>query len=142
LATAALATALKKPSNLSEPPLVAPARSLSPLPDLAILPFVHGKWSPTQEAASELAGLDEGLVSGNPFRASQPVSPVWHAWQERTIPNLASAIYEDRYFDRMPYLGDALEEAGCADEALLDHCRGPEAHVRGCHVLDALLDRE
>jgi hypothetical protein len=35
-------------------------------------------------------------------------------------------------------LTDALEEAGCTDEAILTHCRSGGEHVRGCWVLDLL----
>jgi hypothetical protein len=41
----------------------------------------------------------------------------------------------------MPVLADALEEAGCADEALLAHCRADGPHARGCWALDALRSR-
>ena len=41
--------------------------------------------------------------------------------------------------EELPILGDALEEAGCRDEAMLTHCHGPAEHVRGCWVLDLLL---
>ena len=52
---------------------------------------------------------------------------------------LAQAIYDDRAFDRLPILADALEEAGCTDADTLAHCRGPGPHVRGCWVVDLLL---
>ena len=39
----------------------------------------------------------------------------------------------------MPVLADALEDAGCVDEALLAHCRASGAHVRGCWAVDLLL---
>ena len=54
---------------------------------------------------------------------------------------LAGAIYDERAFDRLPVLGDALEDAGCADAAILAHCRGPGEHVRGCWVVDLLLGK-
>jgi hypothetical protein len=54
---------------------------------------------------------------------------------------LAIAIYDDRAFDAMPLLADALEEAGGADSDILAHCRGGAPHARGCWVLDALLGR-
>jgi len=41
----------------------------------------------------------------------------------------------------MPVLGDALEDAGCGDVQLLEHCRTGGEHVRGCWVLDAILGR-
>ena len=55
---------------------------------------------------------------------------------------IAQAIYDDRAFDRMPILADALEDAGCTDRAILDHCRSEGPHVRGCWVVDLLLGKE
>ncbi len=54
---------------------------------------------------------------------------------------LARSIYDDRAFDRLPVLADALEDAGCTDAAILDHCRGPGPHVRGCWVVDLILGK-
>jgi hypothetical protein len=39
----------------------------------------------------------------------------------------------------MPQLADALEGAGCADADIVSHCQSVE-HVRGCWVLDLLLE--
>jgi hypothetical protein len=50
-------------------------------------------------------------------------------------------MYDDRRFDEMPLLADALEEAGCTEEAILKHCREPGEHVRGCWVVDLILDK-
>jgi hypothetical protein len=36
---------------------------------------------------------------------------------------------------------DALEDAGCTDQALLGHCRSGLRHVRGCWAIDLLLGR-
>ena len=58
-----------------------------------------------------------------------------------TVVQLAQSIYDDRAFDRLPILADALEEAGCTDAAILDHCRGPGPHVRGCWAVDLLLGK-
>lgn len=65
----------------------------------------------------------------------------WRTWQNGTVVQLARGIYEERAFDRMPYLADALEDAGCCELALLEHCRDGCLRVRGCWVLDLLLDR-
>jgi hypothetical protein len=58
------------------------------------------------------------------------------------VPNLAEGIYEQRRFQDLPILADALEEAGYADAALLEHLRGPGPHVRGCWVVDLILGKE
>jgi hypothetical protein len=65
----------------------------------------------------------------------------WLAWNDSTIPKLAEGIYEERAFDRLPVLADALEEAGCTDAKILSHCRGPGEHARGCWVIDLLTGR-
>lgn len=39
-------------------------------------------------------------------------------------------------------LADALDEAGCTDADILDHCRCGGEHTRGCWVVDALLGKE
>jgi hypothetical protein len=59
-----------------------------------------------------------------------------------TVRKLAPAIYAERSFTDLPILADALEDAGCDDPDMLAHCRGPGAHVRGCWVVDLLLDKE
>jgi hypothetical protein len=64
------------------------------------------------------------------------------AWLTGTVVSLAEGIYADRAFDRLPILGDALEDAGCDDADILDHCRSTGPHVRGCWVLDLLLGKE
>jgi len=76
-------------------------------------------------------------IFGNPFRpvAADP------AWLTPTAVSLAAAIYEDRAFDRLPVLADALEEAGCTNAAVLLHCRQPSEHVRGCWVVDLVLGK-
>lgn len=63
-------------------------------------------------------------------------------WLNRTVVSLAQAIYDDRAFDRLSILADALEDAGCADADILVHCRGPVPHVLGCWVVDSLLGKE
>jgi hypothetical protein len=80
-------------------------------------------------------------VFGNPFR---PVHPdrYWLDWNGGFIASLARQIYEQRQFEELPYLADALLDAGCADESLLRHLHVTTGHVRGCWVLDLLLGQE
>jgi hypothetical protein len=75
-------------------------------------------------------------ICGNPFRPSPPLPPAVLAWHDGAIPKMAQTIYDDRAFDRLPVLADALEEAGCRDADLLAHCRGPGPHVKGCWAVD------
>jgi hypothetical protein len=124
-------------------------------------------------------------IAGNPFRpvacadgedsTTYPPHPddcrcLLRSWLTRDVLGLAEAIYDERAWDRMPILADALQEAGCDNEDILQHCRGWEPfvkqvggfvatvdlgpryhqvgwiplqgpHVRGCHVLDLLLGK-
>ncbi len=77
-------------------------------------------------------------VFGNPFR-TVTLDPAWLMWGEGIVRKLAASSYEEQAFDHIPVLADALEEAGCTDQAILDHCRWEGQHVRGCWVLDLLL---
>lgn len=79
---------------------------------------------------------------GNPFRPQPDLSPDWLARQGGTVVALARTIYGEGAFDQFPVLGDALEEAGCDDQGILEHCRGPGPHARGCWLLDLLAGRK
>ena len=77
-------------------------------------------------------------IFGNPFRAVS----LDLAWLTSDVLALARGIYEERAFDRMPILADALQDAGCTNEDVLNHCRDPHApHVRGGWVVDLLLGK-
>ncbi len=73
------------------------------------------------------------------FRPFHPLQfdPAWRTFE---VIALARDIYEQRDFARLPGLADVLERHGCADAELVAHLRGPGPHVRGCAVLDVLLD--
>jgi hypothetical protein len=77
-------------------------------------------------------------IFGNPFRPAS-LAP---AWRTPAALKLAEAIYDERAFDRLPILADALEEAGCNDADILTHCRGGGDHVRGCWVVDWILGKK
>jgi hypothetical protein len=64
------------------------------------------------------------------------------------VKGLAEAAYEERVMPagtldpaRLSILADALEDAGCTENELLGHLRGPGPHMRGCFVLDLLLGK-
>jgi hypothetical protein len=78
-------------------------------------------------------------VVGNPFRPVD-VHPDWLRRNGGAAAKIARVIHDQRRFEDLPYLADALLDAGCADEEILGHCRAPaEEHPRGCWLLDALL---
>ncbi|HEY7423378.1 MAG TPA: hypothetical protein VH682_03975 [Gemmataceae bacterium] len=77
---------------------------------------------------------------GNPFRPVV-VDPSWLSWNDSTIPKIAQAIYDERAFDRLLILADALEEAGCNNADILTHLRGNGPHVRGCWPVDLILGK-
>jgi hypothetical protein len=100
---------------------------------------------PLYEAAVAAEHLAQAALVRDVFRyhARPPpgVNPAWPSWNGGVIPNLARTIYEERAFDQMPILADALEEAGCPNPDILAHCRQPSEHVRGCWLLDLLLGK-
>lgn len=105
-----------------------------------------GLWvfPPEQAVPAALATLsvDPALwlrdIVGNPFRPAAFDS----RWRTADTVGLARGVYEDRAFDRLPILADALMDAGCEDEQIIDHCRSDGPHVRGCWVVDLVLDKK
>ncbi|MBM3979141.1 MAG: hypothetical protein FJ304_02435 [Planctomycetes bacterium] len=78
-------------------------------------------------------------IFGNPFRpvAFDP------AWRTDTALTLARQMYDTREFSAAPILADALQDAGCDCDELLNHLRETSAtHVRGCWALDLVLGKE
>jgi hypothetical protein len=79
-------------------------------------------------------------IMGNPF-CPVTLDPSWLRWNDGCVPKIAQAIYDERRFSDLPILADALEDAGCDNEDLLEHCRRPGEHVRGCWMVDAILGK-
>jgi hypothetical protein len=101
-----------------------------------------GGASPSHEVA--LAAINAALecqsrlvrdIFGNPFRPLELDA----RWLTSTVVDLAHSIYDGRAFERMPLLGDALMDAGCDSDEIIQHCRGDGPHVRGCWVVDLNL---
>lgn len=92
------------------------------------------KWEAESRVQSDLIRD----IFGNPFRPAKldvsRLTPV--------VIKLAQAMYDERDFDRMLQLADALEQRGCSDEMILNHCRAPGPHVRGCWVVDLVLGKK
>lgn len=84
-------------------------------------------------------------IFGNPFRHPPKIDSTWLTSDALA---LAQITYEDTElrggeldFARLAVLAETLEDAGCTDQQILSHLRGPGPHIRGCHVLDALLGK-
>jgi hypothetical protein len=97
--------------------------------------------APNEAEWSEVRAIQTDLmrdVFGNPFRPIA-LSP---SWLTDTAVTLARTMYEAREFSAMPILADALQDAGCDNTDILDHCRDPQQeHVRGCWVVDLVLGK-
>jgi hypothetical protein len=100
-------------------------------------------WQLAVYQAAALAGNSCVIyeIFGNPFR-SVSVDMSWLAWHSGTVSKIAQAIYDDRALDGMPILADALEDAGCTNADILNHCRQSREHVRGCWVVDLILGKQ
>ncbi|WP_162670594.1 ankyrin repeat domain-containing protein [Gemmata massiliana] len=69
-----------------------------------------------------------------------PFSP---NWRTDTVLALVRHMRESQNFSAMPILGDALQDAGCDNTDVLNHCRDASApHVRGYWVVDLVLGKE
>jgi hypothetical protein len=66
----------------------------------------------------------------------------WFVHEDRAVTRLAEGIYAERSFDGLPILADALEEAGCTEPDILNHCRSAGPHTLGCWVVDLVLAKE
>jgi hypothetical protein len=76
-------------------------------------------------------------IFGNPFR---PIT-INPSWLTSTATALAQQMYDSRDFTAMPILADALQDAGCDSEDVLNHCRSEGVHIRGCFVVDLILGK-
>lgn len=134
------------------------AEGLATVEELA--PVLGYRWRPYELVEEVLvrrvnpeAGIDERMLTtlfrcvfGDPRRPLPSLPSSVLAWNDGCVVKLATATYEKRSLpggtldnSRLGVLADALEEAGCHDEDILAHLRGPGPHVRGCWPVDLVL---
>ena len=102
----------------------------------AVVPGGPIEFDRLEELSLQLAFLHD--IFGNPFRPVEFDAE----WRTPTVTQLAQHIYEARAFTTMPILADALQDAGCDNADVLNHCRDATAtHVRGCWVVDLVLEK-
>jgi hypothetical protein len=96
-----------------------------------------GKWQTARSGEQKVQAALLRDIFGNPFR---PVtfSP---QWLTPTVVAIAREMYDSRDFSAMPILADALQDAGCDSDDILNHCRGEGPHVRACWVVDLVLGK-
>ncbi|OAI38704.1 hypothetical protein AYO40_01740 [Planctomycetaceae bacterium SCGC AG-212-D15] len=92
----------------------------------------------TEDVFKEFFQLLHCVVGPLPFRSTS-ISP---SCLSPTVAALARTTYDEGLFDRLPILADALEDAGCNEPTILEHCRGSGPHIRGCWVIDLILDKK
>jgi hypothetical protein len=80
-------------------------------------------------------------IVGTPF-FPVTIDLSWLSWQQETVRKIVESIDGDGTYQELPILADALEDAGCDDAEILAHCRSSGPHVRGCWVVDLLLDKQ
>jgi hypothetical protein len=93
--------------------------------------------NPTEHVVQ--AALLRDLLGPIPFRPLPSLNPSWLRFHQGITIELAGTIYQDRVFDHLPILADALEEAGCTNADILNHCRQAGEHIRGCWIVDLIL---
>src|SRR5205807_2400565 len=92
------------------------------------------------ESATEAAVLLRDIFGPHPLPL-RPLEPSLLQWKDGCLVTTARRIYEKREFQFLPLLADLLQEAGCTDGELLNHCRAPAVHVKGCWVVDLVLGK-
>jgi hypothetical protein len=94
------------------------------------------------EAVRHEQRIESGVARDRDIDGRPPEHSTFSAWRTDTTVALARQMYESRDFSAMPILADALQDAGCDNEAVLHHCRTLGPHVCGCWVVDLVLGKE
>jgi len=102
-----------------------------------IAPYDKNVFKTAHQQASKFICEAVRDIFGNPF-CPVTLDP---SWLTSNVIALAQQMYDSRDFTAMPILADTLQDAGCADQAVLEHCRGAGTHVRGCWVVDLATGR-
>jgi hypothetical protein len=92
-------------------------------------------------AVNQYRGRLLNEIFGNPFRPVT-VDPAWLRWRDGAATSMAQRMYDERRFEDLPILADMLEEAGCTNADILNHCRNKGEHVRGCWAVDLILGKK
>jgi hypothetical protein len=119
-------------SSAAVPPVVEIGFADADVTAARIVSASFGDWFATGD------GILTDLGDGEPF----PPVVLEPRWLTSNVLDLARLIYDERAFDHLPILADALMDAGCDNDDILSHCRIEGPHVRGCWVVDLLLGKQ
>ncbi|VTT99151.1 Uncharacterized protein OS=Singulisphaera acidiphila (strain ATCC BAA-1392 / DSM 18658 / VKM B-2454 / MOB10) GN=Sinac_1679 PE=4 SV=1 [Gemmataceae bacterium] len=72
---------------------------------------------------------------------AKPIVPFPDAWFTGTVCALAEGIHVEGAFDRLPILGDALQDAGCDDPFVIDHLQMCPDHGSSCWVVEMIREQ-
>jgi hypothetical protein len=100
--------------------------------NLAFVAAGDGLWEGPEHAAQ--SDLIRCIFGPLPFRSVE-IEPSLLTWKDGAVANAAHSIYHDRDFDKLPQLASILQDAGCHDMDVINHCRSSGPHVRGCWIL-------
>jgi hypothetical protein len=113
--------------------------------EITSIPTIVAKDTPPDHPANEVwnrvrhsqAAVVREIFGPVPFRAIT-CDPLWRT---STAVAIATGIYDDKAFDRLPILADCLQDSGCEDAEILNHLRSDGPHVKGCWPLDLVLGK-
>src|SRR4051812_42588250 len=98
----------------------------------------------SRAAAADEARAQVGFlrdIVGDPDRNVR-TDPAGRLGGHPLVREIAEGLYAGGPEEDLAALADALEGIGCRSFGLLEHCRSPGPHVRGCWALDVLLGYE
>jgi hypothetical protein len=88
-----------------------------------------------------LAAAERGPQDASGMPLPMPlIDPDWLTWNGGCVRAIAEGILRRRAFDGMPILADALQDAGCENDLILNHCRAFSDHTAKCWVLRLLTE--
>jgi ATP-dependent Clp protease ATP-binding subunit ClpA len=105
--------------------------------EAAILDQNFEKAAHLRDQADKLRRAQSTLIWG--WRTRYAIEPGWLSWQGSVVGRIAAQIHDEQRWHDLPVLADALEEAGCCNQEILDHCRQPGLHGGRCWVVDLVL---
>jgi hypothetical protein len=108
-----------------------------------ILRLIHHRENARLRNRGQYRAIEAGTsdLFGNVLpEEARRLDAAWVSWNNFCVPRIASGIQEQRTYWVMTILADALEDAGCDNPHLLQHCRANIPHSHRCWALRAILD--